>query len=120
MSTFITRSHKESRRASDYFSKMHSEIDLEKYKLDKYKELIKLTSFQNMHDADLAYHHIYDKCAKSAVSRQDLLNCLEQEEKQLIIHPNAFDRDAYRHTALKLISEIKHQLNMGMFDYLFN
>lgn len=119
MNTFITRTNKEPQRASGYFSKMHSELDLEKYKLEKYQELIKLASFQNMHDTDLAYYHIYNTCAKNAATRQCLLNCLEQEEKLLTKHPDAFNHNAYKQCALKLISELKHQLNTGALDYLF-
>jgi hypothetical protein len=119
MNTFITRNNKVSKRASAYFSKMHNELDLEKYKLEKYQELIKLASFQNMHDTDLAYFHIYDKCAKNAVSRQNLLNCLDEEERLLTRHPDAYNPDAYRQHVLKLISELKQQLNTGALDYLF-
>jgi len=119
MSTFITRTNREPQRASGYFSKMHSELDLEKYKLEKYQELIKLTSFQNMHDTDLAYHQIYNTCAQNAATKQALLSCLDQEEKLLTAHPNAFDHDIYRKQALKLIGELKHQLNAGTLDYLF-
>lgn len=119
MNTFATRPTKEMKKASDYFSKINAEIDLEKYKLDKYKELFKLSSFQAMHDADLAYHTIYQKCAANARSKQELLNCLEQEEKFLSMHQNAFNADTYRMHSLKAINEIREHLKSGSLDYLY-
>ena len=76
MTTFVTRMNRDQKKAADYFTKMHVELDLEKYKLDKYQELFKLSSFQAMHDADLAYHQVYCKCAVDAHSKEGVLNCL--------------------------------------------
>ena len=120
MTTFAIRSNKNSHKATAYFSKMHAELDLEKYKLDKYKELFNLTSFQNMHDADLAYHNIYCKCAENARTKESLLNCLEQEERLLIKHPNAFNPDTYQTHTLNAINEIKQLLKNGSMDHLYN
>jgi hypothetical protein len=120
MNTFITRTSKESKRAAEYFLKMHNELDLEKYKLDKYSELIELASFQNLHDADLAYQNVYATCAKYANTRQGLLNCLEEQINLLTKHPAAFSHDAYKQETFKLITEIKKQLNTGALDYLFD
>ena len=119
MNTFVSRNNKELNKASDYFSKIQSDIDLEKYKLDKYQELFKLSSFQAMHDADLAYHAIYCKCAANAQSKEGLLNCLEQEERFLSLHQNAFSADTYRLHALKAIGEVREHLKSGSLDYLY-
>src|SRR5665213_1022616 len=110
MTTFVTPMNKDQKKAANYFTKMHSELDLEKYKLDKYQELFKLSSFQAMHDADLAYHHIYSKCAVGAHSKESVLNCLAQEERFLTRHPNAFNADNYRLHTLKAINEIRQHV----------
>lgn len=119
MTTFATRPNKDLKRASEYFLKLNSELDLEKYKLAKYQELFKMTSFQAMHDADLAYHTIYHKCAESSYSKDGLLDCLAQEERFLTKHPEAFNDDIYRKHALSAIGEIREHLNNGKFDHLF-
>jgi len=119
MTTFTSRPNKDQKKASDYFSKMYDELDLEKYKLAKYEELFKLSSFQAMHDADLAYHNIYRKCAEGAHSKESVLNCLEQEERFLTMHPNAFNADSYRLHALKAINELRQHLLDGSLDHLF-
>jgi hypothetical protein len=119
MTTFVTRMNRDQKKAADYFTKMHIELDLEKYKLDKYQELFKLSSFQAMHDADLAYHQIYSKCAVDAHSKESILDCLAQEELFLTIHPNAFNADNYRLHALKVISEIRQHVKSGSLDHLF-
>ena len=119
MTTFVTRMTKDQKKATDYFTKMHIELDLEKYKLDKYQELFKLSSFQAMHDADLAYHQIYSKCAVGAHSKEGVLNCLAQEELFLTAHPNAFNPDNYRLHTLKAISEIRLHVTSGSLDHLF-
>ena len=119
MTTFATRPNKDLRKATQYFLKMNSELDLEKYKLAKYQELFKMTSFQAMHDADLAYHNIYHKCAESSYSKDGLLDCLAQEERFLTKHPEAFNHDNYRKHALSAISEIREHLNTGKLDHLF-
>src|ERR1700750_1593432 len=93
MTTFVPRANKHMKKASDYFFKIHSDIDIGKYKLDKYQELFNLSSFQAMHDADLAYHTIYHKCAENAQSKESLLSCLDQEEKFLSLHEKAFNAD---------------------------
>ena len=118
MTTFAARS-RDFRKASEYFLKMRNDLDIEKYKLAKYQELFKLTSFQAMHDADLAYHQIYRKCSENAGSKQDLLNCLEQEERFLPKHPEAFNHDIYRKHALNAISEIRDHLMNGQLDHLY-
>jgi hypothetical protein len=119
MTTFAAKPTKDLKKASDYFLKMYSGIDLEKYKLDKYQELFKLSSFQAMHDADLAYHSIYHRCADNARSKESLKNCLEQEEKFLTKHPNAFNAETYRMHAFKAINEIKEHLKSGNLDHLY-
>lgn len=116
----MTRTNKESKRAAGFFLRMRDELDLEKYKLEKYQELLKLASFQNMHDTDLAYQNIYSVCAKYAATKQGLLNCLQEEANLLTVHPDAFNHDAYKQQALKLINEIRQQLTAGNLDYLFD
>jgi len=106
-------------KASEYFIKLSAELDIEKYKLQKYKELFMLASFQVMHDADLAYNDIYTKCSKNASSKDSLLSCLEQEEQLSYKNPDCFDSNAYRQSLLKVASEIKHQLVSGSLDFLF-
>ncbi|HEY4194977.1 MAG TPA: hypothetical protein VGM63_05550 [Mucilaginibacter sp.] len=119
MTTFATRTNKDQKKAANYFVKMNSELDLEKYKLDKYQQLFELSSFQAMHDADLAYHHIYTKCADGAHSKESVLDCLAQEELYLTAHPNAFNADNYRQHSLKAISEIRLHIKSGSLDHLF-
>lgn len=119
MTTFVTKPDKVLKKAADYFLKMYSELDLEKYKLDKYQELFKLSSFRAMHDADLAYHSIYYKCAGNACSKQNLLNCLDQEERFLTKNPEAYNQDTYRRHALCAIVEIKEHLKNGDLDHLY-
>jgi hypothetical protein len=119
MTTFTARANKDSKKAAHYFLKMYAELDIEKYKLDKYQDLFKLSSFQVMHDADLAYHNIYRKCAESAHSKEDLLNCLDQEERFLINHPDAFNFDTYRKHSLSAIGEIREHLKSGDLDHLY-
>ena len=119
MNTFATRTIRDMKKASEYFSKMHSDLDLKKYKLAKYQELFRLTSFQAMHDADLAYFSVYQKCSQNADSKQSLLNCLEQEEKFLPKHPNAFNHEIYRKHALNAIIEVREHLESGKLDYLY-
>jgi hypothetical protein len=115
----FTSSSKYPKKASDFFLKLCGELDLEKYKSDKYRELIKLSSLQHMHDADLAYHDVYHKCSENACSKTNLLNCLELEEKLLSQHPGAFDNAIYRNHVHNAIKEIKDQLNSGTLNYLF-
>ena len=119
MTSFSSTSAKHPRKASEFFLRLHSDLDLEKYKLDKYQELIKLSSLQNMHDADLAYQYVYHNCAENASSKLNLLNSLDQEEKLLVGHPRAFDNGIYRKHIHNAITEIKDQLNKGILDYLF-
>jgi hypothetical protein len=119
MTTFSTRPNTYLKKASMYFLKMHSELDLEKYRFAKYQDLFKLSSFQNMHDADLAYHKVYHICAENASSKESLLNCLENKEKFFHKHPRAFNDHIYLHHVHKAISEIKYKLNSGILDHLF-
>ncbi|MGZ3763586.1 MAG: hypothetical protein ACXVB0_21400 [Mucilaginibacter sp.] len=119
MSTFAPRPAKDLKKAASYFLKMYNELDLEKYKLAKYQELFKLSSFQNMHDADLAYYTVYNRCAENAQSKESLLNCLAQEEKFSTKHPDAFSAEVYREQMLKAIKEITHQIKTGNLDYLY-
>ena len=119
MTTFAPRQNKGSQKAFLYFSKMRADLDLEKYQLPKYQDLFLLSSFKSMHDADLAYHNIYDKCAENSHSKEQLLNCLQQEEKFSIKHPKAFDADNYRRHSLNAISELQQQLTSGAFDHLY-
>jgi hypothetical protein len=119
MATFMIRTHKQVSKASEFFLKLNSELDIDKYKLEKYKDLFMLGSFQVMHDTDLAYHNIYMKCAQYGVSKDSLINCLEQEEKLPTNNQECFDSNIYRQNVLKVIAEIKYQLATGALDYLF-
>ena len=119
MTTSAARHNQGLKKASDYFFKMYSDLDLEKYKLDKYQDLFRLSSFQAMHDADLAYHNIYRKCSENASSKEHLLSCLDQEEKYLPTNHNAFNQDTYRRHALNAISEIRDHLKNGDLDHLY-
>ena len=119
MATFIPRVNKSSMKASEYFIKLSAELDMEKYKLHKYKELFTLASFQVMHDTDLAYNHIYLKCSQNAVYKESLLNCLDQEEKLSYKHPDNFDNVTYRKNLLRASSEIRYQISSGSLDFLF-
>ena len=119
MTSFTTRSNRDLRKASEYFKKMHSELGIEKYKLPKYQELFNLASFQAMHDADLAYYIVYQKCSEHSTSKEDLLNCLEQEGIFLSKHPDAFNQAIFRKHALNAISEVKEHLETGQLDYLY-
>jgi hypothetical protein len=119
MTTFIPRTTKNLNKASEYFKKLHHELDIDKYKLDKYRELFMLGSFQVMHDADLAYNDIYLKCAANAQSKESLLQCLEQEEKLLMKKPESFDGNVYRLNIAKCIAEIKMHILNGDLDYLY-
>jgi len=119
MTIFAPRTSKTLNRASEYFHKLQQELDIEKYKLDKYKDLFMLGSFQAMHDADLAYNDIYVKCSKNAQSKENLLRCLGEEEKLTISNPQSFDNLAYRMNVRKAISEIKMHILAGELDYLY-
>jgi hypothetical protein len=119
MNTFITRSTKDNKKAAEYFIKMHSELELDKYKLPKYQELFQLASFQAMHDADLAYCFIYEKCAEYANCKEDVLNYLKQQEMFSLKHPKAFNQAIFRRHTLIAISEVKEHLESGKLDYLY-
>ena len=119
MNTFATKPNKDLKKATDYFLKMYSDLDLEKYKLDKYQDLFRLSSFQAMHDADLAYHSIYQKCAKYSQSKHILLHCLDEEEKFVTKHPEAFNQDTYRRHSINAINEIRDHLKNGDLDHLY-
>jgi hypothetical protein len=119
MTTFLTQQDKNSTKASEYFLRLYRELDMEKYKLDKYKELFVLASFQVMHDADLAYHEVYHKCAQNAWPKKSLLDCLEQQEKYPVSHPECFSGTTFRQHMLKVINEIRKQLKSGALDYLY-
>ncbi|MFI5162616.1 MAG: hypothetical protein ACHQHN_15160 [Sphingobacteriales bacterium] len=119
MATFSTRTNKSINRGLEYFSKLYNELDIEKYKLEKYKELFMLGSFKAMHDADLAYNEIYHKCAQNAWSKESLLRCLEEEEQLSFKHPESFDNFTYRYHVLKAITEIRLQLQSGNLDHLY-
>jgi len=119
MTIFTPRPNKTLNRASEYFHKQQQELDIEKYKLDKYKELFMLGSFQAMHDADLAYSDIYLKCSKNAQSKENLLRCLEEEEKLTISNPESFDNLVYRKAIMKAIAEVKMHILAGGLDFLY-
>lgn len=119
MPTFSSPATRGAQKATDYFSKMYKELDLDKYKLVKYHELFRLTSFQAMHDSDLAYCTIYQKCACNAHSKQALLNCLADEERYATKHSEAFNDDIYRRHALNAINEIREHLNNGDLNHLY-
>jgi len=106
-------------KASEHFIKLYNELDMDKYKIEKYKELFKLSSFQVMHDSDLAYYEVYLKCSQNASSKESLLSCLDQEEKLSYRHPQSFDNITYRKNLVKAIAEVEHQLKSGTLDYLF-
>ncbi len=119
MSVFIPRSNKNTSRASEYFLKLSTELDMDKYNLPKYKELYLLASFQAMHDTDLAYYVIYQKCAANAQSKDQLLNCITQEAMLNFKHPDCFDERNFRTFLLKALGELEKQLKAGILDYLF-
>ena len=119
MNTFTLRSGKGLHKASQHFLKMFSDLNLDKYKLDRYQELFKLASFRNMHDADLAYHDVYSRCFENADTRENLLHCLDREEKLLLCHRQAFDADIYRLHVHKAINEIRSQLDNGALEHLY-
>lgn len=119
MTIFAPRPNKTLNRASEYFIRLQLELDIEKYKLDKYKDLFMLGSFQAMHDADLAYHTIYQKCAQNSQTKSSLLLCLHEEEKLPISHPECFDSSVYRSSILKAIAEVKMHILAGELDYLY-
>src|SRR3569833_1712197 len=113
MTSFTTRSNRDLKKASEYFQRMHSELGIEKYKLAKYQELFNLASFQAMHDADLAYYSVYQKCSEHANSKEDLLNCLVQEEIFLSKHPETKNQTKKQKHALNAISEVREHLETG-------
>jgi hypothetical protein len=119
MTLFVSRTHNTLNKASEYFLKLQQELDIDKYKLEKYTELFMMGSFQAMHDADMAYYDIYLKCARNAQSKESLLWCLDQEEKLLIKHPDCFDNNTYRLNVVKAIAEIKMHILGGDLDYLY-
>ena len=118
--TFATRTDRNIHKGSEHFLKLYDELDIDKYKLESYKELFMLASFQAMHDADLAYDNIYRKCAQNAWSKERLLICLIEEEQLAIKHPDCFDNHTYREHVLKVIAEIRHQVKTGALDYLYH
>ena len=119
MTLFAPRTHSTLNKASEYFLKLQRELDIGKYKLEKYGELFMLGSFQAMHDADLAYNDIYFKCSQNAQSKENLLWCLEQEEKLSIKHPDCFDNNTYRLNIVKAVAEVKMHILSGDLDYLY-
>ncbi|MEO6850505.1 MAG: hypothetical protein ABI203_09300 [Mucilaginibacter sp.] len=119
MSVFTLRTKKYPLKASEFFLKLYDELDTSKYKSDKYHELLKLASFQHMHDSDLAYRKVYYSCYKNARSKTELLACLKLEEKLQTSHPQAFNDDDYKNYLLHIIKEIKQKLDDGALDYIF-
>lgn len=120
MTTFITRTNKSQQKASQYFLKLYAELDLSKYKLEKYRELFMLASFQEMHDADLAYFDVYLKCSQNASTKESVLQCLDQEEMLSLKSPHSFDDRTYRRHVLKAINEIRGHIKNGDLDYLYS
>ena len=119
MTLFALRTHNALNKAAEYFLKLQLELDIDKYKLEKYEELFMLGSFQAMHDADLAYNDIYFKCAQNGHSKESLLWSLEQEEKLSMKHPDCFDNNTYRTNVIKAIAEVKMHILGGDLDYLY-
>jgi len=107
------------KKSVQHFTKLYTELNLDKYKLDKHKKLFELISFQNMHDADLAYYDVYVKCAASAWSKQSLIHCLEQELTSVIKNPAAFNADIYKQHFTIAVNEVMQQLQKGSVDHLF-
>lgn len=120
MTTFIARTNKSEQKASQYFLKLYAELDMSKYKLEKYRELFMLASFQEMHDADLAYFDIYQKCSQNASTKESVLVCLAQEEVLSLKNFRSFDDRTYRKHVLKAINEIREHIKNGDLDYLYN
>lgn len=110
---------KDPQKASRHFTRLCTELNIEKYQSSGYNKLFELVSFQNMHDADLAYHYIYRKCAENAWSKQSILDCLEQERKIVLKDPAAFNADKYAQTIGRAAKEIQEQLLKGDLDFLF-
>ncbi|HWD89843.1 MAG TPA: hypothetical protein VG367_17045 [Mucilaginibacter sp.] len=119
MTIFAPKPNKALNKASEYFLKLLQELDIEKYKLPKYKELFMLGSFQAMFDTDLAYHTIYQKCLQNAQSKSNLLLCLYEEEKLPVSNPECFDSNIYRQGVIKAIANVKMHVLSGDLDYLF-
>ncbi|MBS1532356.1 MAG: hypothetical protein JSU01_18790 [Bacteroidetes bacterium] len=119
MTIFAPKANKTLTKAADHFTKLMQELDIEKYNLEKYKELFMLGSFQAMFDADLAYHVIYQKCAQNAQSKSSLLLCLHEEEKLPVSNAGCFDSNIYRQNIIKAIDELKLHILSGELDYLF-
>ena len=119
MAVFMPRTDKPSLKAFEYFTKLANELDMDKYNLQKYKELFMLQSFQAMFDTDLAYHHLYTKCSQNAYSKETLLNCLNMEEKTTTKHDECFDNLTFRQNLLAAIADIRRRLTAGSLDYLF-
>jgi hypothetical protein len=119
MTIFSTRPGKILNKASEYFLKLHQDLDIEKYKLEKYKELFMLGSFQAMHDADLAYNEIYLKCSQNAQSKASLLLCLHEEQRFPVSHTKCFDANIYRQNIIKAIEEVRMHILAGDLDHLY-
>lgn len=119
MTLFAPRTYNTLNKASKYFLKLQQELDIGKYKREKYGDLFMLGSFQAMHDADVAYNDIYFKCSQNAQSKESLLWCLEQEGKLSIRHPDCFDNNTYRQNIVKAIAEVKMHILNGDLDYLY-
>lgn len=119
MTTFHIKPGKSINKAAEYFQKLSKELDIGKYKLDKYQDLFMLSSFQEMHDADLAYDYIYHKCAEHSASKEALLHCLELEERLPGSNRDCLNEAIYRQHILKAIREIRNQLAGGHLDFLY-
>jgi hypothetical protein len=119
MAVFMPRTNKNSSKASEYFIKLYTELDMDKYNFQKYKDLFMLSSFQAMHDTDLAYYDIYFKCAQNAHSKDGVLGCLANEEQFTFKHPDCFDNAMYRRKMIEAIAVIRRQVTSGSLDYLF-
>jgi hypothetical protein len=119
MTLFIPKPGRTLNKASNYFLKLQQDVDIEKYKLEKYKELFMLGSFRAMYDADLAYNEIYLKCSQNAQTKASLLICLEREEKLPGSHPEYFNIITYRLNVIKAVAEIRTHLLSGDLDHLY-
>ena len=119
MAIVASQNNKHFNKASQYFQHRCAELKLDKYKLTKYKKLFELASFQNMHDADLAYHYVYTKCADNAWSKPNLSTCLEQLVLLTAKNACVFNGEVYNQYINHAAKEIQQQIHLGELDHLF-
>lgn len=106
MNTFVPDSDKVLKNATQVFSMICREIDLEKYSDKEYCNLLDESIMAAMYDSGLAYYNVYAKCADNSSSKGQLLNYLNIEERLVPSHPSSSNDSAYRLNTIKAIGEI--------------